>query len=131
MCKTKILIADDSAGIRMLLEFYLQQTDMYEVLIASDGQEAVDIALAQSPALILMDMQMPVLDGFDACKRLRQEHGKDATVLPIIALSGSDTQSDLDRATEIGCNGFLSKPVEMERVLSIIAETLQIENSVK
>lgn len=130
MCKT-VLVADDSAGIRMLLEFYLQQGDEhgnYNVLVACDGEEAVQIALEQSPDLILMDMQMPKLDGYDACKQLRGEYGKTKENLPIIALSGSDTPADIERADAIGCNGFLSKPVEMDKVLQTVAEVLATEN---
>jgi CheY-like chemotaxis protein len=115
----KILIADDSAGIRMLLEFYLEQNG-YDVVTASDGDEAIELTLKENPALILMDMQMPVKDGYEACEYLRQEKGFDRQQLPIIALSASDSASDLARAENVGCNRFLAKPVGMEDMLNAI-----------
>ena len=119
-----ILIADDSAGIRMLLEFYLEQK--YKVLVACDGKEAMEIALKEKPDLIVMDMQMPVCDGLDACRILRTEKNLDDRTLPIIALSGSNAEADLERAREIGCNDFISKPVDMQALLSKVKNLLQI-----
>lgn len=114
-----ILVADDNAVINDLLEIYLKEGG-YSVIRASNGEEAVNLALAMQPELILMDLQMPILDGYHATKKLRsKEFNK-----PIIALSASTLATDREAALRAGCNDYLTKPVYIEDLLLAVANAL-------
>ncbi|MCK5877357.1 MAG: response regulator [Candidatus Marithrix sp.] len=115
----KILLVDDSLDLRSLMELYLEN-DGYAVITASDGQEAVKLALQTRPDLILMDMQMPVLDGYNAVKQLRSKQ----FINPIIALSGSNIEYDRNYAFKVGCNKYITKPVVPEDLLNIISQVI-------
>jgi signal transduction histidine kinase len=115
----KILIADDSWDIRTLMEIYLEDGG-YTVFEASDGSEAVDLALEIKPDLILMDMQMPVMNGYEAVQQLRNQN----FIRPIIALSGSALTQDQSYALEVGCNDYMIKPVSPDELLEKIEKIL-------
>lgn len=120
----KILIADDSVDIRTLMEIYLEDGG-YTVISADNGVEAVDLALSTQPNLVLMDMQMPVMNGYDAVQQLRAK--KFAS--PIIALSGSTVTRDQKYALEVGCQQYLVKPVSSENLLKAIEEIINDSTS--
>jgi CheY-like chemotaxis protein len=111
---SKILLVEDNEMNRDMLSRRLERKG-YQVVIALDGQQAVDMALAESPALILMDMSLPVLDGWEATRRIK---GNPATKsIPIIALTAHAMQGDEEKAREAGCNDYDTKPVELPRLL--------------
>jgi len=117
--KKKILVVDDNEDNREILVFRLQQLG-FEVLIASNGKEAIETASQAKPDVILMDLRMPVMDGWEATRALRQtEWGKD---LPVVAVTAHAMEEDRRRALNVGCNEFISKPV-MD--YSIIHEIIQ------
>jgi CheY-like chemotaxis protein len=87
----------------------------YEVLIAVDGQEGVTMARTQTPALILMDMGLPVLDGWEATRQIKAAPATRA--IPIIGLSAHAMTADRERAIAAGCDDFDTKPVELTRLL--------------
>ncbi len=118
--KATILLAEDSRGIRMLMELYIQEGG-YQVLSVEDGEAAVQLALAEQPDLILMDMQMPVLDGFHAVEQLRSK----GCVTPIIALSASHIDLDKQQALSVGCNDYLIKPIELQTLLTTLKRFLE------
>jgi signal transduction histidine kinase/CheY-like chemotaxis protein len=115
----KILIADDNIVINDLMEIYLQEGG-YTVVRAVNGEEAINLALETQPDLILMDLQMPVIDGYTATQKLRAQHFSQ----PIIALSASTVASDRSAALQAGCNDYLTKPVYIETLLTAIATAL-------
>jgi CheY-like chemotaxis protein len=115
----KILVADDSWDIRTLMEIYLEEGG-YTVFEASDGSEAVDLALEIQPDLILMDMQMPVINGYEAVQQLRAQN----FTQPIIALSGSTLMQDQSYALEVGCDYYMIKPVSPDELLDKVAQIL-------
>ncbi|MDM8561192.1 response regulator [Candidatus Parabeggiatoa sp. HSG14] len=115
----KILVADDSIDIRTLMEIYLEEGG-YTVISASNGAEAVEFALKNQPDLVLMDMQMPVINGYEAVQQLRTEN----FTQPIIALSGSTLVQDKNYALEVGCNHYLIKPVSPEDLLNNVEKNL-------
>ncbi len=115
----KILLVDDSVDLRSLIELYLEN-DGYAVITANDGDEAVKLALQTKPDIILMDMQMPVLDGYGAVQKLRAKK----FTKPIIALSGSNIECDRNYALEIGCNQYLTKPIDPEKLLKVISQVI-------
>jgi len=110
-----ILVADDSIDIRHLMEIYLKEGG-YTVSSANNGDEAIFLAQQLKPDLILMDMQMPVTNGYEAVKQLR----RDNFTAPIIALSGSTLTADKNYALEVGCDHYLLKPVFSKELLETI-----------
>ena len=90
----------------------------YEVLIATDGQAGLEMARAEMPALILMDMSLPVLDGWEATRQLKV--AAETRAIPIIALTAHAMAGDRDQALAAGCDDYDSKPVEFERLLDKI-----------
>ena len=120
---TKILIIDDSDAIRMLIAVYLR-TAGYKVLEAPNGQIGLAIASEKNPDLILLDIAMPVMDGFSVCARLQQD--KQLHTIPILMLSAlSDTESKM-RAFELGAVDYITKPVSKGELLARIQTHLTI-----
>ena len=110
----KILLVEDNENNRDMLSRRLQKRN-YEVAIAVDGAEACARAESERPDLILMDMHLPVLDGWEATRRLkaRPETGS----IPIIALTADAMSGDREKALEAGCDDYETKPVELPRLL--------------
>ena len=94
----------------------------YTVTLANDGQSGVTEATAQKPDLILMDMSLPVIDGWEATRRLKAD--ETTAMIPIIALTAHAMSSDRDRALEAGCDDYDTKPVELPRLLAKIEALL-------
>lgn len=106
--KKKILVVDDNEDNRELFVFRLQQLG-FEILVASNGKEAIETAAQAKPDLIFMDLRMPVMDGWEATRALRQtEWGKD---LPVIIVTAHAMKEERERAMGAGCNGFITKPI--------------------
>jgi len=118
---TKILLVEDNEMNRDMLSRRLERKG-YAIAIAIDGQQGVDMALSETPALILMDMSLPVIDGWEATRRLKaDERTKN---IPIIALTAHAMQGDEQKAREAGCDDFDTKPVELPRLLEKIQAQL-------
>jgi len=120
MAKT-ILLVDDSAMICHIVSQILKDSG-YMVLIAKNGQEGVDLAKKHNPNLVIMDVEMPVMNGIDATMKIKSEPGTAQT--PVIIFTSLSSEEDIARAKEAGCNGFLGKPIcraalkdEVERAL--------------
>jgi CheY-like chemotaxis protein len=111
---TKILLVEDNEMNRDMLSRRLERKG-YVVVIAVDGQQAVDMAAREGPALILMDMSLPVIDGWEATRRIKAEDRTKS--IPIIALTAHAMQGDEQKAREAGCNDYDTKPVELPRLL--------------
>lgn len=118
---SKILLVEDNEMNRDMLSRRLALRS-YEVVFAVTGEEAVQLAATSQPDLILMDLSLPVMDGWEATRRIRQAEEGKAT--PIIALTAHALHSDRDRALAAGCNDFDTKPVDMKRLLSKIEALL-------
>lgn len=111
---TRVLIADDNPQGVELLEAYLSGCD-YEVDTAADGEETLRKLKEWRPDLVLLDIMMPKISGFEVCKRLRADPAtRDTAVLMITAL---DQQSDIERAVEVGTDEFLTKPINKAELL--------------
>jgi two-component system, cell cycle response regulator DivK len=118
---TTILLVEDNEMNWDMLSRRLRRKG-YDVLIATDGQMGVDMARAEHPALILMDMSLPVLDGWEATRQLKAAAATRA--IPIIALTAHAMAGDRDQALAAGCDDYDSKPVEFDRLLGKIKELL-------
>jgi CheY-like chemotaxis protein len=122
----KILLVEDNEMNRDMLSRRLARAG-YEVLIAEDGAQGVAMAMSGSPDLILMDMSLPVLDGWEATRRIKTT--AELRKVPIIALTAHAMATDRDKALEAGCDEYDTKPIELERLLGKIRTLLEAANS--
>ncbi|MFN7974208.1 MAG: response regulator [Acidobacteriota bacterium] len=118
----KILLVEDNEMNRDMLSRRLQRQGM-EVIIAVDGQQGVNLARSESPDLILMDMSLPVLDGYEATRQLKA--APETRKIPIIALTAHAMTGDRERSMEAGCDDYDTKPVELPRLLTKIKGLLE------
>ena len=118
----RILLVEDNDMNRDMLSRRLIRNG-YEVSLAVDGQQGADKALSEQPDLILMDMSLPVIDGWEATRRIK---ATDATRrIPVIALTAHAMAGDYEKAMEIGCDDYDTKPVEIARLLGKMATLLE------
>jgi two-component system cell cycle response regulator DivK len=117
----KILLVEDNEMNRDMLSRRLQRKG-YEVVLAVDGQSGVEMAETQAPDLVLMDMSLQVLDGWEATRRLKG--AAPTRHIPIIALTAHAMSGDRDKALEAGCDDYDTKPVELPRLLGKIEALL-------
>ena len=118
---TKILLVEDNEMNRDMLSRRLQKQG-YEVLLAMDGEEGLAKAQTEAPALILMDMSLPGIDGWEATRRLKA--APQTQKIPVIALTAHAMSDDRDKALAAGCDDFDTKPIELPRLLSKIQALL-------
>ncbi|HUS23214.1 MAG TPA: response regulator [Aeromicrobium sp.] len=113
----KILLVEDNEMNRDMLSRRLERRG-YEIVIAIDGQQGVDLAKSVSPDLILMDMSLPVIDGWEATRQLKAL--PQFKMIPIIALTAHAMSGDREKALEAGCDDYDTKPIELPRLLGKI-----------
>ena len=114
----KILVAEDNDSNFILMSYILKK--YYEFERAKNGQEAVDMADKNSYDIVLMDIKMPVMDGLEATKKIKEAHPD----LPIIALTANAFDSDRMLAIEAGCSDFLAKPISSDACLEAIKKLI-------
>ncbi len=116
-----ILVADDDPDILSIVSMSLETQD-YTVYKATNGREAVDLARQHLPDLILMDMMMPVLSGYEAVGELKA----DATTkdIVIVGLSAKAMATDMERATDVGIDGYITKPFRIAQILTVVESYL-------
>lgn len=117
----KILLVEDNEMNRDMLSRRLERKGM-QVLIAVDGEQGVTMAKAETPDLILMDMSLPILDGWSATRQLRSMSETEA--IPIIALTAHAMSGDRDKCLDAGCDDYDTKPIEFTRLLNKIQALL-------
>jgi two-component system, cell cycle response regulator DivK len=111
----RILLVEDNEMNRDMLSRRLARRD-YEVLVAVDGGEGVAMAGSEAPDLILMDMSLPVIDGWEATRQLKAS--PETKAIPIIALTAHAMSGDREKAIEAGCDDYDTKPIELPRLLA-------------
>jgi two-component system, cell cycle response regulator DivK len=117
----KILLVEDNEMNRDMLSRRLTRRG-YTVVLAEDGQQGVDMARSEEPDLILMDMSLPIKDGWEATQEIKADPALQA--IPIIALTAHAMTGDRERVLAAGCNDYDTKPVELERLLGKISGLL-------
>ena len=118
----KILYVEDNDDNVYMLKMRLQLLGDFEVLAAEDGEKGCEIALRERPDIILMDLEMPVIDGWEATRRLKgnpQTHD-----IPVIALSAHALAGEREKAIAAGCDEFDTKPIEFERLVATVRRLL-------
>ena len=125
MAKYRVLIADDNMANVELLEAYLAGCD-YEIAIAVDGAEALEMAESFKPNLILLDIMMPKLSGFEVCEALKNNpQTRGIMILMVTALTDL---GDIERAVAAGCDDYLSKPVNKAELLKRVENLLKLQS---
>ena len=118
---TKILLVEDNEMNRDMLSRRLERKG-FEVLIAVDGLEGVNMARSETPDLILMDMSLPVMDGWEAVRTLKDD--PETQAIPVLGLSAHAMTPDRDKAINAGCDDYDTKPVDIKRLLENIQALL-------
>ena len=122
---TKILYVEDNEDNVYMLSRRLKRKG-FEIVIAVDGEQGVEMASSEKPDLILMDLSLPKMDGWTATKHIK--NNDELKSIPIIALSAHAMEEHKQRALDSGCNDYDTKPVDINRLLSKISEQLGIKN---
>ena len=120
----KILLVEDNEMNRDMLSRRLKRKK-FEVVMAEDGQQGVEMARSEHPDLILMDMSLPVIDGWEATRQIKAD--ADTREIPVIALTAHAMVGDRQKAMDAGCNEYDTKPVELPRLLGKIKDLLGTE----
>jgi two-component system, cell cycle response regulator DivK len=118
---TKILLVEDNEMNRDMLSRRLERRG-YQAIVAFDGAQGVDMTISERPDLVLMDMSLPVMDGWEATKKLKAN--PDTQKIPVIALTAHAMSGDREKALEAGCDDYDTKPIELNRLLDKIAALL-------
>jgi two-component system, cell cycle response regulator DivK len=119
MAGERVLIVEDNEKNMKLFRDVLEATG-YDTIEASTGEEAVELALSNTPALILMDVQLPGIDGVEALARLRRHERTES--VPVVALTAQAMHGDRERFLGVGFDGYLSKPVNVSELLVVVVE---------
>ncbi len=125
---TKILYVEDNDDNIYMITRRLGRKG-YEVIVAKDGEEGIAMARSEAPSLILMDLDLPVLDGWEATRRLKASD--ETRHIPVIAVSAYAMVSDRERAMAAGCDDFFSKPVDLKGLLERIESLLPARESTR
>jgi CheY-like chemotaxis protein len=118
-----ILIVEDNELNRDMLSRRLQRRG-YDVLLAVDGEDGLDVARANAPDLVLMDMSLPTVDGWEATRRMKSDDG--LRHIPVIALTAHAMANDRDKALAAGCDDYDTKPIELPRLLAKMEALLRL-----
>lgn len=118
----RILIVEDNEENREVLSRRLQRRG-YDVITANDGQQGVEMARAEKPDLVLLDMNMPVMDGWQAAQQLRSDPATQA--LPIVGLTAHAMEGDREKALAAGCSDYHAKPVDFPKLMTQVEELLK------
>jgi two-component system, cell cycle response regulator DivK len=123
---TRVLLVEDNEMNRDMLSRRLTRRG-FEVIFAVDGQQGVDLARSERPDIILMDMSLPVLDGWEATRRVKADNA--TRTLPVIGLTAHAMSGDREKAIEAGCDDYDTKPVELDRLIGKIERLLSVAKS--
>ncbi len=126
--KKKILIVEDDQDLRQVLKVHLELLG-YDSILAVNGKEAVDLATSQVPDLILMDIMLPVMDGLQATRLIREHPNTEST--PIIAMTARVTSENKIECLQSGCDGHIAKPFTSKQLVSIIEKLLKQKSSLR
>ena len=121
----KILVVEDNK-INMYLSCRILKSSGYEVIEARSGEEGVELAIKEKPDLIIMDIQLPGIDGLETTKRIRKSEANGE--IPIIALTSYAMAGDRKKALKVGCTGYIEKPINPETFISEIKKFLEAKD---
>lgn len=117
----KILIVDDEPNIVMSLEYTFKKNN-YEVFIARDGQEALDIVRSNLPDLVILDIMMPMVDGYNTLEQIRKDD--QLRHIKVVFLSAKNKESDIEKGMALGADAYLTKPFSIKKIVDEVSELL-------
>jgi DNA-binding response OmpR family regulator len=118
----KVLLVDDSATMLMMEEMILKQRTNYECVTAKDGLDAISRAVVEAPDLVLMDVVMPRMNGFEACKRMRMETSLSG--MPIILVTSRGEEEYVETGFQSGCTDYITKPINGSELVTLLQSYL-------
>ncbi len=121
----KVLLVDDYEGVLSLVHATLRNDERYQILLARDGEEALDLARLEKPDLIFMDIMMPKTDGYSVCRELKDD--PDTSQIKFVLLTALDTEFSRDRGMEAGAVDYITKPFSPIALLEKVDDILGIE----
>lgn len=119
--KKKVLVIEDNEQNLYLVRFILERSD-YEVVAATDGKSGIEMAASLKPDLILLDIQLPVMDGYAVARSLRQN--PDLAQTPIVAVTSYAMAGDREKVMDVGCNGYIEKPIDPDTFVAKVEHHL-------
>lgn len=122
---SRVLIADDNEQNRELLDAYLAD-EGYELLMSTDGQETVDVINAQQPDLILLDIMMPKMSGYEVCEQIKAN--PETRDIPVLMVTALNEMGDIEKAVKAGCDDFLTKPVSQLELQTRVKSLLRVRH---
>ncbi len=120
MAKVILVVEDDSKSLKLIRD--LLQASGYKTIEATDGKQGVDLAKAKKPDLILMDILMPKVDGYTACREIKRD--KATKAIPVVMLTSLDYKLNKELGRDMGANGYMTKPVDRQELLDVISRFL-------
>ncbi|MDA0589608.1 MAG: response regulator [Planctomycetota bacterium] len=123
--KSRILIADDNEQNCELLEAYLASSD-YEIAMAFDGQQTLDKVATLQPDIVLLDIMMPRMSGYEVCKQLKENNA--TAGIPILMVTALNEMGDIEKAVNAGCDDFLTKPVNRLELTTRVKSLLRVRH---
>ena len=122
---SKVLIADDNEQNRELLDAYLAD-EGYEIFMATDGQETMDVVEASDPDSILLDIMMPRMSGYEVCEQLKSNPARQG--IPVLMVTALNEMGDIEKAVKAGCDDFLTKPVNQLELRTRVRSLLRVRH---
>lgn len=122
---SRVLIADDNEQNRELLDAYLAG-EGYEILMANDGKETMDVVAASQPDLILLDIMMPRMSGYEVCEQVKSN--SDTQAIPVLMVTALNEMGDIEKAVNAGCDDFLTKPVNQLELKTRVRSLLRVRH---
>ena len=119
-----VLVVEDFEDNRFMMRRLLEMSG-YRVVEAVNGNQAVELAEAESPDIILMDLSLPMLDGLAATRRIRERNGDRSTRIPIVAVSAHDSADFHAEALAAGCNEYVTKPIDFDQLVELLDRLLK------
>ena len=119
----KILLVEDNVQNRYLMTFLLERSG-YSVTVAEDGQQALESLASETPDIILMDMQLPRMDGYEATRRIKSDERLRG--IPLVALTAHSMKGDRAKAVEAGCDEYVTKPVDADGLVALIERLITL-----
>lgn len=120
----RILVVEDNEANMYLISFILKNNG-YEVIEAGTGEEGVELAIKEKPDMVLMDIQLPGIDGLEATKRIRKRESEADEEIPIVALTSYAMTGDREKALAAGCTGYIEKPLKPETFMDELRKYLR------
>ena len=121
----KILIVDDEPNIIIPLQFLMEQND-FEVMIAENGNEAIELIFKEKPDLVLLDIMLPGMDGYEVCERVRLN--PECGNVKIIFITAKGREVDMDKGMVLGADAYITKPFSNSKVVNKVKELLEVQN---